>query len=165
MFGSRVVVGEAVDALAEGSGLAHWRTGGRYPGLRRPAAEQARPATANPMDMTPVHAPTQRAQRGRGAPMEDMLAHAAPRQHQVWPPGRPSVVEPPWDVQRGGPTDAPPTQQRKLRAHLARGVPGAGADSVGDTLAYRAPPLPQPEPRPCKARASVRACELASVQR
>jgi len=92
--GALVTRGERGDDQAEAQGIAHWRAGGRTQ-LRRAAPEQQRPATANPMDMT-LREEEGRARtpgrRGRGLPASDLLgADAAPRVHQVWPPGRPST--------------------------------------------------------------------------
>lgn len=130
--GGTVVRGEAADDAAEAAGRAHWRAGGR-PTWRRGPAEQARPATANPLDMTlreeqEGRARTPRRGRGAGAPTADLLdAHATPTVHQVWPPGRPSASWQPAAANRLQPAHA---------SLAARGQEGARgrSDVVADLL-------------------------------
>jgi hypothetical protein len=127
--------------VAEQAGrVAHWRMGGR-PALRRNFAELQRPATANPLDMI-AHAPSaaSRDMRGHGAPAPDLLDHDSTGRalvHQVWPPGRPSASY-----------ALPSAAAHTPKQHLSRGVPGAGADTIGDMLTYSSPePPPPPPPR------------------
>jgi hypothetical protein len=136
--GGRLERGDASDSAAEAAGLAHWRTGGR-PAIRRNFAEQQRPATANPLDMIARGpASASRDMRGHGAPAPDILdSTGRARVHQVWPPGRPS---------ESAHYAVRPGAAHLLKQNLSRGVPGAGADTMGDVLAYALPALPPPPP-------------------